>query len=109
MQRTFVYSREGAGSLSVTDEVQFSGPQSFGTALITFSKWRQTAPNRLVVGEGEQAVEVTIDAGGLDVKIEPTEIEEDLKGGKIPTRLGLELREPSAHATIALTIRPVED
>jgi hypothetical protein len=109
LQRTFVYSREGAGSLSVTDEVQFSGPQSFGTALITFSKWRQTAPNRLVVGEGEQAVEVTIDAGGLDVKIETTEIEEDLKGGKIPTRLGLELREPSAHATIALTIRPVED
>jgi hypothetical protein len=109
LQRTFVYSREGTGSLSVTDEVQFSGPQSFGTALITFSKWRQTAPNRLVVGEGEQAVEVTIDAGGLEMKIEPAEITEDLKGGRIPTRLGLELREPAAHATIALTIRPVED
>ena len=103
--RTFVYSREEAGSLTVSDEVQFSQPSTFGTALVTFSKWRQAGPNRLVVGEGKQAVEVTIDAGGLDLKVEPVKIEEDLKGGKIPTRLGLELVEPTAHATITLTIK----
>ncbi len=106
--RTFVYSREQSGSLTVSDEVRFSEPRTFGTALVTFSKWRQAGPNRLVVGQGQQAVEVTIDAGGLDVKVEPMKIEEDLKGGRTPTRLGLELVKPIAHARITLTIRPAQ-
>ena len=63
LQRTFVFSREGAGSLQVIDEVEFQSPQEFGTALVTFSKWKQLAPNLLQVGEGPQAVEVRIDAG----------------------------------------------
>ncbi|MFV2067125.1 MAG: hypothetical protein ACC645_09115 [Pirellulales bacterium] len=106
--RTFVYSREEAGSLTVSDEVRFSEPCTFETALVTFSKWRQTGPNRLVVGEGEQAVEVMIDAEGLDVKVEPVKIEEDLRSGKIPTRLGLELVKPTDHARITLTIKPAK-
>ena len=53
-------------------------------------------------------LEVTIDAGGLDVDVEPVKIEEDLKGGKLPTRLGLELAKPITSATITLTIRPVD-
>ena len=106
LERTFVFSREGAGSLQVIDEVEFQTPQEFGTALITFSKWKQLAPNRLQVGEGPQAVEVRIDAGQGELRIEPTEIQEHLHGKDLPTRLGIDLTRPTQKAKITLTIAP---
>ena len=104
--RTFVFSREGAGSLKVTDEVEFRGPQEFGAALVTFSKWKKLGPNRLVIGEGAEAVDVTIDAGNVPFRIEPTEIKEDLPGKQVPVRLGIELERPVQKATLSVTIRP---
>lgn len=108
LQRTFAYSRHGTGTLTVTDEVRLIEPGSFETALVTFSKWRQISPNRLLVGEGDETVEVTIDSGEHGFQVEPVEIDEDLKGGKTPTRLGIRLDEPVKQARIVLTIRPGE-
>lgn len=106
LTRRFVFSREGSGSLEVTDRVVFDKPNDFGTALVTFDAWERTGENTLRIGSGEHAVDVQIDTGGLpfDIKAEP--IEEDLPGGKIPTRLGIDLSEPAAEATIRITIRP---
>jgi hypothetical protein len=103
--RTFVYSREGAGRLTVTDEAEFDSPQGFGTALITFSKWRTSGPNRLVVGEGAEAVQVDI-AASAEVRIQADQIKEDLPAGRVPTRLGIDLAQPAAKAAITLTIAP---
>ena len=64
LTRTFVFSREGAGSLSVCDEVEFSTPEEFGTALITLSPWKSLAANELLVGEGKEAIRVTIATDG---------------------------------------------
>ena len=106
LQRTFVFSRQGAGSLTVTDEVRFSSPQAFGTALITFSDWKQAGDGRLVVGEGKDAVDVEITASGAKFQVAAEEIHEDLSGGRIPTRLGIDLLEPIREAVVTLTIRP---
>ncbi|NIL99269.1 MAG: heparinase, partial [Planctomycetales bacterium] len=35
LQRTFIFSRQQRGRLTVVDEAQFDNPQDFGTALIT--------------------------------------------------------------------------
>jgi len=107
LQRTFVFSRDGRGSLSVTDEVIFDKPLPFGTALITFEPWRQLAPGRLRIGQGRGAVEVSIDAGGQGYEIHPEKIEEDLGRPGVPTRLGIELEGPVHQARITVTIRPV--
>jgi len=106
LTRTFVFSRRGAGSLTVTDQVQFATPQKFGTALVTFSKWRQAERRRLVVGEGPEAVRVQIATDGPPFRVQAEEIHEDLSGGRIPTRLGIDLAEPVTEATITLTITP---
>ena len=106
LRRTFVFSREGAGSLTVTDTVEFDSPQSFGDALITFSEWKQVGPNRLLVGSGSEAVQVDIDTGGAAFTIRAEEIKEDVRGGRLPTRLGIDLTEPTAKAAIRLTIVP---
>jgi len=106
LRRTFVFSRGGRGSLTVTDEVRFTSPETFETAIVTFLPWKQAAPDRLVVGRGGEAVEVRIDAGGTDFRIQETRIEEDLSGGHVPRRLGIELGKPVADAKITLTVAP---
>ena len=86
LHRTFIFSREGAGRLTVIDEVEFSSPQAFGTALITFSPWKELAGGQLLVGKSPDALRVEITATGGKTRISAEEIHEDLPGGHIPTR-----------------------
>ena len=109
LTRTFVYSREGQGSLTVIDEVELDAPQAFGTALITFSKWTRTKQGGLLVGSGPAAVRVEVSAEGGKLKLTDEEIEEDCHGGHHPTRLGFDLAEPVTRATITATIRPAAE
>ncbi|MHB0956715.1 MAG: heparinase II/III domain-containing protein [Pirellulaceae bacterium] len=104
LTRTFVYQRTAA-SLTVTDEVEFTSPETFGTALITFSTWKQLAADRLLVGTGATAVEIQIDAAGRPVTIEATTLQDDVRGGERPTRIGIDLAEPVSNAVIRLIIR----
>jgi hypothetical protein len=106
LERTFIFSREGKGKLTVADEVEFDRAQEFGTALITFSKWRQIAPDRLEIGEGKDAVKAVIAATGGDFNIKAEEIKEDLPGHHIPIRLGIELTKPVQKASVTVTITP---
>ena len=108
LERTFVYSRAGQGSLTVTDEVEFSQPEAFGTALVTYLKWREAAPGHLVVGEGTEAVDVQIAASGLEFKVQAEEIREDMSCRKTPVRLGIELARPVEKTRVSITIRPAE-
>ncbi len=108
LKRTFVYSREGRGNLTVIDEVGFASPQSFDTALITFSKWEKVGDDRLLIGEGEGAVEVAISTDGPAWQLVTEEIHEDLSGGRIPVRLGIALCDPVKAARVTVKITPVE-
>ena len=108
LERTFVFSREAAGSFTVTDEVAFDSPQTFGTALVTFSKWKQLDANRLQIGEGPKAVDVEIATGGLEFRLTPTEIEADVRGSRTPIRLGIDLVEPTEKATVTIRITPAK-
>lgn len=118
LERTFVYSRAGEGSLRVTDSVQFDGPQQFETALITFDKWEQASMQsaegmkreinslRLRVGKGEGTVEVLVECKESPLALRAEEIDEDMPGGKKPTRLGIVLTEPVEGASVRMTIHP---
>jgi hypothetical protein len=108
LERKYVYSRLGSGSLQVTDEVAFSRPCDFGTALITFSRWKQTSPSTLIVYDSEEALRVEINAAGADFEIRPETIEEDVSARKQPTRLGINLKGTVNGALISLKIIPTE-
>jgi hypothetical protein len=108
LERKFTYSRIGKGSLSVTDEVTFSRPSTFGTALITFDSWEQPSSHLIIVHDSQKALNVDIKITGSDFKIEPETINEDVSARKKPTRLGINLTEPVIHANICLTITPRE-
>lgn len=108
LERKFVYSRSGSGSLSVTDEVVFSKPCDFGTALVTFDKWQKLSGSSLKVENGKEAVRVDIAAGGADFEIQPETIQEDLSADGQPTRLGIRLTRPVTEAVVTITIAPTE-
>jgi hypothetical protein len=106
LERTFVFSRKDNGKLTVTDAVEFDSPQSFGTALITFDKWKKLTPGRLQVGNGKDDVTVEINVEGGEFQVMPEEIHEDLPNKRFPTRLGIELTKPVTKAEVRLTIMP---
>jgi len=108
LTRTYVFSRAGAGSLAVTDDVAFSQPQSFETALITLGQWKQTGPETLRIEDGAAAINVQIDTGGAAFKIVPTEINEHVHTKKLPVRLAIALEAPVAQATVTVKIAPAE-
>jgi hypothetical protein len=92
----------------VTDEVVFSKPCDFGTALITFDKWQQLSGSSLMIRDQDKALRVDIEVTGADFKIQPETIEEDLSGNRLPTRLGINLTRPISRAVVRLTISPAE-
>ena len=104
--RTFVYSRQGRGSLTVTDEVEFDSPQTFGTALITCGPWKSLDDARLLVGDAPDCVEVQIQAPGASPRLKAEEIHENVHLKRLPVRLGIDLAEPVLRGKISLTIRP---
>ncbi|MBW7991196.1 MAG: heparinase [Planctomycetes bacterium] len=108
LERKFVYSRVGKGSLCITDEVTFSRPCTFSTALVTFDNWKQSSSRSLIVHDSQKALHVDIKITGSDFKIEPETITEDVSARKKPTRLGINLTEPVTHALVSLTITPQE-
>ncbi|MEN6458092.1 MAG: heparinase II/III family protein [Thermoguttaceae bacterium] len=106
LERTFVFSREGRGSLTVSDAVEFSAPQTFGTAIVTFDRWRSLRPDRLQIGEGDSSITATIEAVRGQFSITPETIHEQLPGGRAPVRLGVDLKRPATSATIRIRIAP---
>jgi hypothetical protein len=106
LERTFVYSRAGAGSLKVSDRVEFTSPQAFETALITRGSSRQLAPGKLLILDSDQAVEATIQVTGGDYEIKSDQIRED--SAVKPTRLAIALTRLVTSATIEVTFQPGE-
>ncbi len=108
LERTYIYSRDGSGSLKVTDEVDFSQPSDFGTALITFSNWKKTSPSSLIIHDSSDALSVEIKVTGADFEIRPETIDEDVSARKQPTRLGIDLKKPVTKALVSITITPIK-
>ncbi len=106
LQRSFRFSRQGRGCLSVTDEVVLGSPATFETALITFDPWKELGAGRLVVGKGPSSVRVEIDTQGKCFEVRAEEVHEDLPGKRVPVRIAIALAEPVQEAAVRLTIVP---
>lgn len=102
--RTFVYSREGAGALTISDRVEYETPQSFGSALLTLGDWRETGAGALMIYDVEEAVQVEIECAEADFELSAEEIDED---GARPTRIGINLTAPVTEATLTVRVTPL--
>jgi len=107
LERTFVYSRQGAGSLTVTDAVAFAEPQAFETALVTLGQWERAADGALIVRWKDEAVRVDLDARGGEVECVADEITEDVRTPVLPTRIGIRFAKPVTAARVTARITPL--
>lgn len=106
LTRSFAYSRSGTGSLTVKDEVSFSSPESFGTALISYGTFIKSDDGMSgVVSNGKDSVRIEVSASG-PVEIGTEIIEEEMMFKKKPLRIGIKLREPVAQGSITVKISP---
>ena len=106
LERTFVYHRADAPSLTVRDEVEFKKPESFETALVTWGQWEKISANEFLITETKGAVRVKIDTGGIPFEIKSKKLEADVATPAKATRLGLRLKSPVTKASIVMTITP---
>lgn len=106
LKRTFLFRRGDGGSLTVTDSVEFSSPQQFEEALVTFSPWKRLTDHQLQIGEGKAAAVVTINAAGRAFELTDEEIEEPIRYSEKPKRLGIRFTEPVSSLEVSLTITP---
>jgi hypothetical protein len=107
LKRTFVYSRTGAGSLTVTDDFAFSAPQTFGSALITYGQWKQLSARELLLSAGGEAVKVSVDTGGVPFTVAADTIKEENHNKTQPTRIGINLARPQARGRVVFSIVPL--
>ncbi len=106
LERQFVFQRGTKPSLVVRDEVALDKPATFETALITWSKWKQVSAGVFLIGEGEDAVRVQVDAGGTAFDVSEELIKEDVHTRELPRRIAFRLQKPVTQARIVLTIQP---
>jgi len=90
----------------VRDEVAFSEPKSFETALITWGDWKRLSEQELVVADEGGAVHVRIETGGLPFEVRWEKLDEDVPTPRKPMRLGIALDSPVKAAAVMLTIQP---
>jgi len=104
LHRTFEYGRDGSGIFVVTDEVEFTRPESFETALVSLADFERlsTGPTVLRVEQGGTSASIELSATS-PFRLSQTKIGE--KGGNRANRMGVKLREKTTSATVRAVIR----
>lgn len=101
LHRTFVYERSNEGQVEVMDEVVFTQPESFETALITYADWSLNEDGSLSISDGESSVSVTVSSEDDVLEFSHCIIEES----NTPTRLSWRLKNPVKRAQVKISIR----
>lgn len=103
LTRSFTHCRTGNGAVEVIDDVEFSTPQDFETALITYAEWTRRPDGSIRLTDGDAALDVLVSSGDGELVFDHCVIEES----STPTRLSWHFSEPTARARVHIQVRPV--
>ena len=109
LQRTFIYQRGLNPRLEVRDEVNFSRPENFESALITWGEVHRETANELTISDGSGAVRVSIDTGGVPFHLRQETINEDTENKRKPVHLGIVLDNKVSSAVVTLRLWPTTE
>ena len=102
LERTFVFSRVGDGSLTVTDAFEFSKPQDFAVVLTTHGTWKQIDSSTLEFSSGDETVTASFSAPG-ELEFKSEDISEN---GLNFTRVIASLKAPQQNGTVEVVFAP---
>jgi len=101
--RAFRYDRAGKGSVAVSDQIKFSKPDNYETALITYANWEHTKDGNLRISANGEAIEVEVSCEQGELEFAHCVIQES----STPTRLSWRLRKPILEATVHIRVTPI--
>ena len=102
LARTFIHNRAGGGSVGVVDEVEFSAPETFESALITYAAWTLQPDGSLRVSDGDDALDVLVSSPDVELLFDHCVIKESTT----PTRLSWRVASPVQQARIRIRVIP---
>jgi len=105
LERTFIYDRTGEGSFTVIDEVEYSQPSDFETALMTLGRFEIQTDGTIIATDKGESLRINIDSGNLPYELIEDKIAEPMRKSEYrqPTRLGIRISEPISSAKIKVT------
>ncbi|MDO4576167.1 MAG: heparinase II/III family protein [Planctomycetia bacterium] len=107
LTRTFTYDRTGKTALTIEDSVAFTTPQTFETALVTASPWKQDGLQIQFGDDVTATVEVTVNGKPTSAwRLVESKYEADFPAKEKARRLGIVLNEPVSEATVRVTVTP---
>lgn len=101
LEREFIYDRRGAGRVTVIDRVEFSEPEEFESALISFGT-AEVEGNRVTFVDGPVTLHADITIDGADLEFGHDTINQPPH----PVRVALRCAKPVLAATVTATFRP---
>ncbi|MBT3344124.1 MAG: hypothetical protein HN712_01175 [Gemmatimonadetes bacterium] len=102
LTRTFSHRRTGSGTVEVVDDVRFTAPSDFETALITYAPWSLQPDGSLRIGDDGGALIVTVSSDAGELVFHHCVIEES----STPVRLSWHLPAPVTSARILIRATP---
>jgi len=103
LTRSFTHFRSGPGWVRVVDEVAYSRPEAYETALITFGDWTEAEDGTVRIDLDGVSLEVKVTSDDGELLRSACRIEES----STPTRLSWAFREPVESARIVIEVKPV--
>jgi hypothetical protein len=101
LEREFLYDRTGAGSLTITDRVEFSEPAAFESALITLGHYTVNGPS-IRIADAHAAITAEVTCEGAELETDTATINQPPH----PLRLALRCLGDVRTATVRVLIRP---
>jgi hypothetical protein len=107
LERDFVFNRQ-ANTVTVADNVVFSKPETFGTAIITYGKFKIISPQEIYIYNHKTCVKVTTKTTGGEIKITSEKIKENNGRGSKPFRIGIDFIKPVTKASVEIKYEKAE-
>lgn len=104
LTRKLMHDRK-AGSVTVSDHMTADKPITFGTGLGTYAQAMEESPGVWTLAKDGQSVRVAIDANGAPFTVTKETLKYKSRIGDV-TRLGINLNDPVAEATITVKVTP---
>ena len=99
LTRTMTYDRPNA-VITIQDDVEFTSPQAFGTALVSFADIRQTATGQFIFKNNNETLHTSISSTDGPLLFNMTTLKTQISPK--PRRLGIDFQSPITRATITM-------
>ncbi|MBP0903857.1 hypothetical protein ACFSKN_05275 [Mariniflexile gromovii] len=108
LTRTMVNDKSGTGTISVQDYFAASEPVTFGTAIMTYTKYEIIDNHTVILTSKSQKVKAEVAGIGGQIKIKDEQVPvKSLREGGTAYRIGIDFEKPIKEGSIVIKYTPV--